>query len=134
MLIVSVRRPGPLRWLAYSYGAALPPEYREWVLRDITTRTWQLRHFVRAVVQLLPLLLVIYLLLPGPMWVRGSAVLGGALIGLFYSAAYMYESAEHRAMKAGYPRGAAAERRGAGDAVGRAERERRYAERWRRDA
>jgi hypothetical protein len=134
VLIVTVRRPGLLRWLAYSYGAALPPRYREWVLRDVTTRTWRLRHFLRAVVQLLPLLLVIYLLLPGPVWVRGSAVLGGALIGLFYSAAYMYESAEHRAMKAGYPRGAAARTRDDGDADGRAAREQRYAERWRRDS
>jgi hypothetical protein len=134
VLIVSVRRPGPLRWLVYSYGAGLPPEHREWVLHDVTTRTWQLRHFVRAVVQLLPLLLVIYLLLPGPVWVRGCAALGGALIGLFYSAAYMYESAEHRAVKAGYPRGTAARVREEGDPDGRAERDQRYAERWRRDA
>jgi hypothetical protein len=131
VLIVSVRRPGPLRWLAYSYGAALPPEHREWVLHDVTAGTWQLRHLVRAVVQLLPLLLVVYLLLPGPVWVRGSAVLGGALIGLFYSVAYMYESAEHRAMKAGYPRGTAAGVRDGADAESRAERERRYAQRWR---
>jgi TRAP-type uncharacterized transport system fused permease subunit len=133
VLIVTVRRPGPLRWLAYSYGAGLPTAHREWVLHDVTTRTWQLRHLLRAVVQLLPLLLVIYLLLPGPVWVRASAVLGGALIGLFYSLAYMYESAEHRAMKAGYPRGTAARTREDGDAEGRAAREQRYAERWRRE-
>jgi hypothetical protein len=130
---VSVRRPGPLRWLAYAYGARLPAEYREWVLHDITTRTWPLRHLVRAVAQLAPLLLVMYLLLPGPVWVRVAAVLGGALIGLFYSMVYMVESAEHRALKAGYPRGTAARVREEADAEGRADRERRYAEQWRRE-
>ncbi|HYH30919.1 MAG TPA: DUF5313 family protein [Pseudonocardia sp.] len=130
---VAVRRPGPLRWLAYAYGAGLPPEYREWVLYDVTTRTWQLRHMGRAVVQLLPLLLAIYLLLPGPAWVRACAVLGGALIGLFYASAYMYEAVEHRVLKAGYRPGTAARVRDEADAEGRAEREQRYAERWRRD-
>ena len=65
MINVARRRPGPLRWLAYAYGAGLPPEYREWVLHDVTTRTRHLRHFARAVAQLVPLLVVIYLLLPG---------------------------------------------------------------------
>jgi hypothetical protein len=130
---VALRRPGPLRWLAYAYGAGLPPEYREWVLHDVTTRTWQLRHFWRAVVQLVPLLAAIYLVLPGPAWVRGCAVLGGALIGLFYSMAYMYEAAEHRTLKAGYPRRTSMRVREEADAEERAERDSRYAERWRRD-
>jgi hypothetical protein len=132
VITVAVRRPGPLRWLAYAYGAGLPPEYREWVLHDVTTRTWQLRHLLRAVVQLAPLLLVIYLLLPGPVWVRGCAVLGGALIGLFYSMAYLHESTEHRTLKAGYPRGTPARVRE--EASGRAERDERYAQRWRRES
>jgi uncharacterized protein DUF5313 len=130
---VALRRPGPLRWLAYAYGAGLPPEYREWVLHDVTTRTRQLRHFARAVTQLVPLLVVIYLVLPGPAWVRGWAVLGGALIGLLYSMVYVDESAEHRAIKAGYPRGTIERVREEADAEGRAERDRRYAEQWRRD-
>ena len=128
---MAIRRPGPLRWLVYAYGAGLPPEYREWVLHDVTARTWQLRHLARAVAQLAPLLLVVYLLLPGPAWVRAMAVLGGALMGLFYSFAYMYESAEHRALKAGYPRGTTTRVRGEADAGARAELDRRYAERWR---
>ncbi|HLU57337.1 MAG TPA: DUF5313 family protein [Pseudonocardia sp.] len=133
MINVAPRRPGPLRWLAYAYGAGLPPEYREWVLHDVTTRTWQIRHFFRAVAQLTPLLVVLYLVLPGPAWARGCAVLGGALIGLFYSMAYMYESAEHRTLKAGYPRGTSKRVREEADAEERAEREARYAARWRRD-
>jgi hypothetical protein len=131
---MAVRRPGPLRWLAYAYGAGLPPVYREWVLHDVTARTWRLRHVARATAQLVPLLVLIVALVPGPMWVRLSAALGGAAIGYFYSLVYMQESAEHRVFKAGYPKGTAARLRADADADGRDERERRYAERWRRDA
>lgn len=101
-------RPDPFRWLAYAYGAGLAPRYREWVLHDVTCRTWWLRHLARTVVQLLPLLVLLYLVVPGPPWVRLGAITAGALIGLFYGTVYMVEAAETRVMKAGYPVGAAA--------------------------
>jgi hypothetical protein len=126
-----MQRPGPLQWLAYVYGARLATRYREWVLHDVTTRTWAVRHFVRATLQLLPFAVLLYLFLPGPAWVPAMAVVGGMLLGYFYSAAYMYETAEHRAVKAGYPRGTAAEVRRRGTAGERAEQERRYRERYR---
>ena len=131
-MIVPVRRPGPLRWLLYAYGAGLPRAHREWVLHDVTSPSWRWRHMLRATAQLVPLLVLGYVLLPGPPWVRAMAVLGGALIGYFYSAVYMAESAEHRALKAGYPRGTAASIRDGADSEDRAERERLYTERWRR--
>jgi hypothetical protein len=126
-----MQRPGPLRWLAYAYGARLPVRYREWVLHDVTTRTWAVRHFVRATLQLLPFAVLLYLFMPGGPVVRAAAVVGGLLLGYFYSTAYMFETAEHRAMKAGYPRGTAAEIRGRATAGDRAEAERRYRERYR---
>jgi hypothetical protein len=127
------RRPGVFRWLLYAVGRPLPPEYREWVLHDVSARTWVLRHLFRTTIQLLPIAVALYLLIPGPAWVRGCAVLGGLLLGYFYSVAYMYETTEHRAMKAGYPRGTAATERGRHSEGDRAEQERRYAERWRVD-
>lgn len=126
------QRPGPLRWIAYAYGAGLPPRHRSWVLHDVTTRTWAVRHFVRAAAQLAPVLLALYLLIPGEPWVRGAAVLAGALLGFFYSGAYLYESAEHRAIKAGYPRGHAGGIRAAARGDGAAQAE-RYRQRWRTD-
>jgi hypothetical protein len=45
----------------------------------------------------------------------------------------MYEAAEHRTLKAGYPRGTSRRVREEADADGRAERASRYAERWRGD-
>lgn len=108
-------------------------EHREWVLHDVTSRTWVLRHLARTTVQLLPFAVLLYVLLPGPAWIRAVAVLGGLILGFFYSVAYMFETTENRVMKAGYPRGTAREirdRRGGGL---REEQERRYAERYRKE-
>ncbi|MHA6796208.1 DUF5313 family protein [Pseudonocardia bannensis] len=125
------RRPGPIRWVAYALGFGLPPKHRSWVLHDVTTKTWQLRHLARTAVQLAPIAVLLFVLIPGPAWVRGAAVLSGLLLGFFYSIAYMYETAEHRAVKAGYPQGTAAAVRGEATADRREARQRRYAERWR---
>lgn len=129
-----IRRPNPVRWLAYAYGAGLPAAHREWVLFDVTTRTWVLRHFARATVQLAPLLVAVYLLLPVPTWIGVGAVAGAGAMGYFYSTAYLYELAEHRAVKAGYPRGTAAETRAAARAArdgGAAADDEQYARLWR---
>ncbi len=124
-------RPNPLRWLLYAYGAGLPARHRTWVVHDVTTSTWQVRHLARATVQLLPIGVALFVLIPGPVWVRGCAVLAGALLGYFYSMAYLYESAEHRVMKAGYPVGHAAAVRAAADEDNRAAAQARYEVRWR---
>jgi hypothetical protein len=128
---MAVRRPDPFHWVLYAFGAKLPARNREWVLHDVTTRTWQLRHIARATVQLAPVAIVLYLFIPGEPWVRVMAVVGGALIGYFYSVTYMYESTEHRAMKAGYPQGYAANVREESHSEANAERRRRYEDRWR---
>ncbi|OLM17523.1 MULTISPECIES: DUF5313 family protein [unclassified Pseudonocardia] len=124
-------RPGPLRWLLYVFGAGLPDRHRTWVLHDVTVPTWQLRHLVRVTVQLLPIGVALYLLIPGPVYVRALSVLAGALLGYFYSVAYMYESAEHRVVKAGYPVGHAAAVRAEAGADERDAARERYERRWR---
>jgi hypothetical protein len=88
-------------------GGALPARHREWVLHDTTTATWGLRHVLRAAVQMtLPIALVL-LLVPGPFWIRAMTALGGLLLGLIFSIAYMTETTENRVKKAGYPAGTA---------------------------
>jgi hypothetical protein len=89
------------------------------VLADTTGRTWIVRHLVRAVVQVVPLMAVCLLVPPVPLGYRLSAAFGGLLIALIFSIAFMTETIEHRATKAGYPPGTAARLR-----AGRAERER----------
>jgi Family of unknown function (DUF5313) len=111
-------RPSPARWLWYAYGGGLPRELSPWVLADTTGRTWIWRHFARAVVQVLPLV-VACLLVPVPFGYRVSAAVGGLALGLIFSMAFMTETTEHRVAKAGYPAGTAAQLR-----EERAERER----------
>lgn len=99
-----LRRPNPVQWMWYSLGGRLPQRCREWVLRDTTGRTWVWRHAARTTVLLAPLMAV-WLLLPGPLWIRGLLVLMAGIVGYFYSFVYMEEAAENRLVKHGYPRG-----------------------------
>jgi hypothetical protein len=98
-------RLGPLRWFSYALGGRLPARYRPWVLHDLTCRTWPLRHLARLVAQLAPVVIVLVILLPGPLWIRVMGAVGGSLVGLFYSFVFLYEATEGRAAKAGYPHG-----------------------------
>ncbi|TFV73338.1 hypothetical protein E4P39_14550 [Blastococcus sp. CT_GayMR19] len=100
------RRPNPLQWVWYALGGGLPRELSPWVLADTTGRSWILRHLVRAVVQMLPVV-AICLLVPVPLAYRISAAAGGLLLGLLFSIAFMTETIEHRVSKAGYPPGTA---------------------------
>jgi hypothetical protein len=127
---VRYRRPNPVRWLWYAYGGGLPSAYREWVLHDLTCRTWPLRHLVRALLQVLPVVVVLLLVVPGELSVRIAAVTAGVLLGLFYSCAYLYEIAEHRVAKAGYPAGTAREVREEAQHEQRAADAERYARTW----
>ena len=77
------------------------------------------RHFARALVQMLPLVVLCLTLPPVALSYRLSAAVGGLLIGLLFSVAFMTETTEHRVVKAGYPPGTAARLR-----EERAERER----------
>ncbi|MEX5719976.1 DUF5313 family protein [Geodermatophilus maliterrae] len=101
------QRPGVLRWLGYAMGAGLPARNHTWVLFDTTTRTWVLRHVARTLVQLAVPVALVLLLVPGPFWIRGLAALGGLILGLAFSIAYMPEATENRVKKAGYPAGTA---------------------------
>ena len=77
------------------------------MLADTTGPTWIVRHVARAVVQMLPVV-VLCLFVPVPLSYRLSAAVGGLLLGLLFSVAFMTETIEHRVTKAGYPPGTAA--------------------------
>ncbi len=103
-----MRRPTPLQWVRYALGGRLPRELSPWVLADTTGSGWVLRHLTRAVVQLLPVLVLCVAVVPVPLVYRLSAAAGGLLMGLIFSTAFMVETTEHRVAKAGYPPGTAA--------------------------
>ncbi len=100
-------RPGPLRWAWYALGGRLPARFAPWVLHDTTTRTWVLRHAARTAAQLAVPITLVLLLVPGEFWIRGMAALGGVLLALIYSFAYVSEFSENRVVRAGYPVGTA---------------------------
>ena len=104
---MSAPRPNPVQWTWYALGGGLPRRLAPWVLADTTRRTWIVRHLLRAVVQMSPVVLLC-LLVPVPLAYRLSAALGGMMIGLIFSMAFMTETIEHRVRKAGYPPGTAA--------------------------
>ena len=128
---VPVRRPDPMRWIWYAVGGRLPSRYRTWVLHDLTCRTWAVRHIARALVQVAPVAVAVFLLVPGTPGIRVAAVTAGLLLGLLYSCAYMYEIAEHRVAQAGYQVGTAHAAREESHVEARQAQAERYALNWR---
>ncbi len=123
---MSGERPNPAQWLWYALGGGLPQRLSPWVLADTTGPTWVARHLARALVQLLPVLVLCLVVPPVPLSYRVSAAVGGLLLGLLFSAAYMTETTEHRVVKAGYPPGTSGRVRAERAERQRVERRARY--------
>jgi hypothetical protein len=128
---VPPKRPGPLWWLWYAFGGGLPARYREWVLHDASCDSWRLRHFVRAFVQLIVVVVPVLVFVPGPLWIRLAAVLLVWGVGAQYALYFLDGSVERRVQRAGYPPGAAQARRDELHADERAAASARYAARYR---
>jgi hypothetical protein len=124
-------RPNPAQWLRYAVGGRLPERLREWVLHDVTCRTWALRHGARALVLLSPIVITC-LLVPGPLGIRLAMIGLALIIGLYFSFSYVEESAEMRAARHGYAYGTARRVRRAAHAEADAEAEARYNDAYRR--
>lgn len=76
-------------------------------------------------VQLMPFAVILLLVL-GLEWFSWVAVVGGALLGLIYSVAYIEKTAEHRLIKYGYPAGTGRAVRAEATAEQRAAEQERY--------
>jgi hypothetical protein len=100
----SVSHPGPVRWLWYTFGGRLGPLYCGWVLRDTTARTRWLRQAVRGTVQVVPAALLMLVVLPSG-WLTWASIVLGLLLALWYSLAYINQTAERRLVKHGYEPG-----------------------------
>jgi hypothetical protein len=126
------RRPDPLRWIWYAFGGALGPRYRQWVLHDLTCRTRWERQIARAVVQVMPLAVVLLLAL-GFGWIVWVGVGCGLVLALIYSAAYFDSSADYRLAKHNYPPGTAQRILSERDKAKHPDRMRRYMQTYRND-
>lgn len=129
---MSRRRPNLLRWLYYQYGGVLPAEYREWVLHDVTCKTWVLRVVIRGLLQVAPLAVALFVGLGffGGSWpIALGALLLGVLVMVRISLTNSVDSVNARLTRYGYPPGHASAVRNQMDAAA-AER---YRAVWRRE-
>jgi Family of unknown function (DUF5313) len=106
-MLQGMTRPNPLLWIWYTFTGRLGSRYREWVLHDVTCRTRWLRQTVRAVAQIaVPAAAVSVVLTSLGM---GVVVVGGvacgALLGLWFSLAYIDQTGDRRLVKNGYEPG-----------------------------
>jgi Family of unknown function (DUF5313) len=99
--------PGPLRWLKYAFGGALPSQYSEWIQYDSTCATWWARHTARFLVQLSPLIAIVLIFLPGPVGLRVGCAAIGVAASVALSFGWVTESVDRRMVRAGYPSGLA---------------------------
>jgi hypothetical protein len=101
--------------LWYLIGGRLPQRYREWVFQDVTRPDWLMRFTLRALLQVLPLSLVIgfllMALLGSPIGLAIACGAIGLIVGVYFSLSYAVESVENRITKYGYPHGLASETR-----------------------
>lgn len=100
-------RPNPLQWLRYCYVGTVPARNRAWVLHDTTTRTWLLRHVLRYLILVAPIVIGVMVFLPAPVGLRTLSCLAAGLPMMMFYLAYTVEDTERRVEKAGYPHGIA---------------------------
>lgn len=102
-----VERPSALQWIRYVYTGSVPSKNSSWVLYDATCPTWLLRHAVRYLVLVAPVIAAVVLFLPVDLAGRISAAFAAGASVLIGFMAFATESIERRVEKAGYPYGLA---------------------------
>ncbi|WP_327148934.1 DUF5313 family protein [Nocardia sp. NBC_01329] len=94
------RTPSLLQRIGYVCGRTLPAEYADWVLNDLTGPGATRRYLVRMLVPLV-LVLLLFLLVPGPLWI-GASMMALLLIPLiFFTVALTYVFRRNRLVKHG---------------------------------
>ncbi|MEV4312640.1 DUF5313 family protein [Actinocrispum sp. NPDC049592] len=132
---MAVKRPNPLLWLWYAFGGKLPDTYREWVLHDATVPSWLLRHVIRRLVFMAPILALLYLFLAVMLGFDTTIVLLalglGIYAGVYYSLIFSTHSVDSRVTRHGYPDEYASQVRKAMKQAEHETKQNRYHNRWR---
>ena len=93
-------RPTFTQRIGYIVGRALPPELSGWVLNDLTGPGALRRYLLRFMVPV-TLLLLLFLFIPGPLWMS-LAMMALLFIPLvFFLAALLYVYRRHRLIQHG---------------------------------
>jgi hypothetical protein len=93
-------KPDPIQRLRYICGGTLPPSMRDWVLADLTGPGAARRYLLRILVPIL-VLLCLFLLIPGPLWIGLSMMALLYLPLIYFTVALMYVYRRHRLSKHG---------------------------------
>ena len=97
---MSSARPNFLQRMGYMFGRTLPPEMREWVRDDILGPGGARRYLLRWNLPVIPLLLL-FLLIPGPVWIPVAMMLLLLLPWTYFSVALMPIWQRHRLQQHG---------------------------------
>lgn len=84
--------PGPLRWLWFAAGFRLPPDYADWVRHELTDAGWRFRMVLRNLAIIVPISLVVivvlFSVLPAPIWLAVMMLILILAGSVFVTAAY----------------------------------------------
>ena len=97
---MSDRTPNPLQRLRYICGGTLPESMSEWVRNDLTGPGAARRYLLRLMIPLL-LVLSLFLLVPGPLWMGGAMMALIFLPLMFFAIALTYVYRRYRLAKHG---------------------------------
>ncbi|WP_067667171.1 DUF5313 family protein [Nocardia miyunensis] len=97
---MSDRTPNPLQRLRYICGATLPESMSEWVLNDLTGPGAARRYLLRLMIPL-AVVLSLFLLVPGPLWMGGAMMALIFLPLMFFAIALTYVYRRYRLAKHG---------------------------------
>lgn len=92
--------PGVFQRFGYICGRTLPPEYSDWVLADLTGPGATRRYLTRMLVPIV-LVLSLFLLVPGPLWIGASMMALLALPLIYFTVALTYVFRRNRLVKHG---------------------------------
>jgi uncharacterized protein DUF5313 len=132
---MSVKRPNAMLWLWYAFGGKLPDRYREWVLHDATVPTWLVRHVIRRLMFMLPILVLLFVffvvIFDYDTTIVLLALALGIYAGVYYSLIFSTHSVDSRVTRHGYPDEYASQVRKALKEAENQAKSSRYESRWR---
>ncbi|MFI9537947.1 DUF5313 family protein [Nocardia fusca] len=92
--------PNLYQRIGYICGRPLPAEYSGWVLNDLTGPGATRRYLMRMLVPLV-LVLLLFLLVPGPLWIGASMMALLLLPLIYFTVALTYVFRRNRLVKHG---------------------------------
>ncbi|WP_280438352.1 DUF5313 family protein [Nocardia carnea] len=92
--------PGFFQRIGYICGRTLPAEYSDWVLDDLTGAGATRRYLVRMLAPMM-LVLALFLLVPGPLWVGASMMALLVLPLIYFTVALTYVFRRNRLVRHG---------------------------------